>query len=141
MLKKISVIVEFVAGRVQDMLLKMIALYRPDCELTFLPFSPPQSSLPVKKPYRKRSFPRKGPSSFRLSTPLTPSHGSRIRTRLTEALIVGTKGTRSKLQTWGKVLGGQCLKATKPRGNRSSQHREWAPCPGSQSLILPYQSS
>ncbi|KAK1923641.1 hypothetical protein DB88DRAFT_491937 [Papiliotrema laurentii] len=49
--RRISVIVEFVAGRVQDMLLKMIALYRPD------------------------------------------------------SLIVGTKGTRSKLQTWGKVLG------------------------------------
>lgn len=29
---KISVIVEMVAGRVTDMLLKMIALYRPDCE-------------------------------------------------------------------------------------------------------------
>jgi hypothetical protein len=26
---------------------------------------------------------------------------------LTAALIVGTKGTRSKLQTWGKVLGGE----------------------------------
>jgi hypothetical protein len=29
---QISVIVEFLAGRVPDMLLKMIALYRPDCE-------------------------------------------------------------------------------------------------------------
>jgi nucleotide-binding universal stress UspA family protein len=30
--RKISVIVELVVGRVQDMILKMIALYRPDCE-------------------------------------------------------------------------------------------------------------
>jgi hypothetical protein len=29
---QISVIVEFVAGKVEDMLMKMIALYRPDCE-------------------------------------------------------------------------------------------------------------
>jgi len=28
---QISVIVEFVAGKVTDMLMKMIALYRPDC--------------------------------------------------------------------------------------------------------------
>lgn len=30
--RQISVIVETVAGRVTDMLLKMIALYRPDCQ-------------------------------------------------------------------------------------------------------------
>ena len=30
---QISVIVEFVAGRTTEMLLKMIALYRPDCKL------------------------------------------------------------------------------------------------------------
>lgn len=29
---QISVIVEFVAGKVTEMLMKMIALYRPDCE-------------------------------------------------------------------------------------------------------------
>jgi hypothetical protein len=29
---QISVIVEFVAGKVNDMLMKMIALYRPDCK-------------------------------------------------------------------------------------------------------------
>jgi hypothetical protein len=36
---QISVIVEFLAGRVPDMLLKMIALYRPDCERRHLHFT------------------------------------------------------------------------------------------------------
>lgn len=36
---QISVIVEFLAGRVPDMLLKMIALYRPDCERFHLHFT------------------------------------------------------------------------------------------------------
>jgi len=49
--RRISVIVEFVAGRITEMLLKMIALYRPD------------------------------------------------------SLVVGTKGSRSKLQSWGMALG------------------------------------
>ncbi|ORY34684.1 hypothetical protein BCR39DRAFT_514004 [Naematelia encephala] len=49
--RRVSVVVEFVAGRVTEMLLKMIALYRPD------------------------------------------------------SLVVGTKGTRSRLQTWGKAFG------------------------------------
>ncbi|ODN72887.1 hypothetical protein L202_08310 [Cryptococcus amylolentus CBS 6039] len=49
--RKISVIVEFVAGKVPEILLKMIALYRPD------------------------------------------------------SLVVGTKGQRSKLQSWGMALG------------------------------------
>ncbi|GFZ49738.1 hypothetical protein JCM24511_07141 [Saitozyma sp. JCM 24511] len=49
--RRISVIVEFLAGRVPDMLLKMIALYRPD------------------------------------------------------SLVVGTKGSRSRLQSWGRALG------------------------------------
>lgn len=49
--RKISVIVETVAGRVTDMLLKMIALYRPD------------------------------------------------------SLIVGTKSSRSRFQTWGRAIG------------------------------------
>ncbi|WWC73672.1 uncharacterized protein I206_107644 [Kwoniella pini CBS 10737] len=49
--RRISVIVEFVAGKVTEILLKMIALYRPD------------------------------------------------------SLVVGTKGTRSKFQTWGRALG------------------------------------
>ncbi|EIW71375.1 universal stress protein [Tremella mesenterica] len=49
--RRISVVVEFVAGRVTEMLLKMIALYRPD------------------------------------------------------SLIVGTKGAKSRLQSWGMALG------------------------------------
>ncbi|OCF34441.1 universal stress protein [Kwoniella heveanensis BCC8398] len=49
--RRISVIVEFVAGKITEILLKMIALYRPD------------------------------------------------------SLVVGTKGTRSKFQTWGRALG------------------------------------
>ncbi|WWC95570.1 hypothetical protein V866_002435 [Kwoniella sp. B9012] len=49
--RRISVIVEFVAGKVTEILLKMIALYRPD------------------------------------------------------SLVVGTKGIRSKFQTWGRALG------------------------------------
>ncbi|WVQ78948.1 hypothetical protein IAT38_001040 [Cryptococcus sp. DSM 104549] len=49
--RKISVIVEFVAGKITEILLKMIALYRPD------------------------------------------------------SLVVGTKGQRSRLQSWGMALG------------------------------------
>ncbi|KAK4685967.1 hypothetical protein P7C73_g4169, partial [Tremellales sp. Uapishka_1] len=53
--RRISVVVEFVAGRVTEMLLKMIALYRPD------------------------------------------------------SLVVGTKGQRTRLQSWGMALGGTFL--------------------------------
>jgi hypothetical protein len=66
---QISVIVEFIGGKITDMLLKMISLYRPDCK-----------------------------SSTRDKVAKLTSY---------TALIVGTKGTRSKLQTWGKALGGE----------------------------------
>jgi hypothetical protein len=46
---QISVIVEFVAGKVNDMLMKMIALYRPDCK--YYSISVDCSQL-IHSPYR-----------------------------------------------------------------------------------------
>ena len=88
--RRVSVIVEFVAGRVDRMLLKMIALYRPDCEC---------------------------PKTTKM--------------KLISALIVGTKGTRSKMQKWGKALGGESLQPSLTSVN-SSQRLAWA-----QSLVSP----
>lgn len=62
--RKISVIVELVVGRVQDMILKIIALYRPDCKHLLL-----------------------------------------LAALTSAALVVGTKGQRSRLQNWGKAFG------------------------------------
>lgn len=81
-------IVEFVAGRVTDMLLKMIALYRPDCKLTY--FSSMPESMGIRCPGMR----------FWL--------GAYDKEELIEftALIVGTKGARTRLQSWGMALGG-----------------------------------
>ena len=42
---QISVIVEFVAGRVSSTLMRLISLYRPDCELASLSSRPPRARL------------------------------------------------------------------------------------------------
>lgn len=75
---QISVIVEFVAGRVQDMLLKMIALYRPDCEWAVSSSSMAQTdvqpSLSVQKAH--------GPSS---------KHGAKSSEVSTDASVMVTQ--------------------------------------------------
>jgi nucleotide-binding universal stress UspA family protein len=76
--RQVSVIVEFVAGRVTDTLMRLISLYRPDCE------------------------------SRPLSLSLTISHPPTISYHLDAtcpALIVGTKGSRSTFQKFGAAFG------------------------------------